>query len=73
MNETAALCDNCGPPLRPQKRCPASVKTTVSTMRAGHDGVSTGERLTASMGLPGSSLAKSGRLPRRCHYTKASA
>ena len=56
MNETASLCGNCGPPFSAQKRWPASVKTTVSTMPAGPDGVSIGERLTASMRLSGSSV-----------------
>ena len=57
MNEIASLCLNCGPPLRAQKRWPASVKITVSTMPAGPKGVSIGERLTVSMRLFGDRVA----------------
>jgi hypothetical protein len=63
----ASLKVNSGPPLRPWKRCPLSVKSTVNTMPAGPAGVSAGERQILSTWLSGSSdtqkFAASSALP----------
>ena len=55
-NDTASLNVKCGPPLSPWNFWPASVKSTVSTMPAGPDGVSAGERQTLSTWLSGSNV-----------------
>ncbi|MGB8383893.1 MAG: methyltransferase domain-containing protein [Dermatophilaceae bacterium] len=56
-NDTDSLNLKSGPPLRPWNCWPPRVKSTVRTMLAGPDGVSAGERQTASTWLSGSSVA----------------
>ena len=56
-NETASVNEKSGPPLSPWNRWPATVKSTVSTMPGGPDGVSAGERQTLSTWLSGSNVA----------------
>jgi hypothetical protein len=52
----ASLKLKSGPPLRPWKCWPLSVKSTVRTIPAGPLGVSAGERQTLSTRLSGSRL-----------------